>query len=59
VAAGPLAATPIDANGYPATYILAGSFSLLAAALVLFLRPSAAVHPVMRPALASGEVPKT
>jgi hypothetical protein len=59
VAAGPLAAALIDANGYPATYIRAGSFSLLAAALVLFLRQPAAVHSVMQPALASGEAPKT
>ena len=57
VAAGPLAAALIDANGYPATYVLAGSFSLLAAALVLFLRQPTAV-PAIRPTLA-GEASKT
>jgi MFS family permease len=57
VAAGPIAAALIDANGYPATYLLAGSFSLLAAVLILFLRQPTAV-PAMRPALA-GEASKT
>jgi MFS family permease len=38
VCAGPLAAALIDANGYPASYVLAGSLSLLAGVLVLFLR---------------------
>jgi hypothetical protein len=36
---------------YPATYVLAGSFSLLAAVLILLLRQPTAV-PAMRPALA-------
>ena len=53
----PIAAALIDANGYPATYVLAGSFSLLAAVLILFLRQPTAV-PAMRPALA-GETSKT
>jgi MFS family permease len=38
VCAGPLGAALIDANGYPASYLLAGSLSLLAGVLVLFLR---------------------
>jgi len=57
VAAGPLAAALIDANGYPATYILAGSFALLAGVLILFLRQPTAV-PARHPALAA-EAPKT
>jgi len=57
VAAGPIAAALIDANGYPATYVLAGSFALLAGVLILFLRQPTAV-PAMRPALA-GETSKT
>ena len=44
-------------TGTPATYVLAGSFSLLAAVLILFLRQPTAV-PAMRPALA-GETSKT
>jgi len=57
VAAGPLAAALIDANGYPATYVLASSFALLAGVLILFLRQPTAV-PTMRPVLA-GEASKT
>jgi len=59
VAAGPLAAALIDANGYPATYILAGSFALLAAVLILFLRQPTAVPSALRPALAGGGATKT
>ena len=47
----------IDANGSPATYILAGSFALLAGVLILFLRQPTAL-PAMQPALA-GEASKT
>ena len=57
MAAGPIAAALIDANGYPATYILAGSFALLAGVLILFLRQPTAV-PARQPALAA-EAPKT
>ena len=53
---GAVAAGPI-ANGYPATYVLAGSFSLLAAVLILFLRQPTAV-PAVQPAMA-GEASKT
>ena len=56
VAAGPIAAALIDANGYPATYILAGSFALLAGVLILFLRQPTAV-PARQPALAA-EAPR-
>ncbi len=59
VAAGPLAAALIDANGYPATYVLAGSFALVAAVLILFLRQPAAVPSALQPALAGGEATKT
>lgn len=56
VAAGPLAATLIDAFGYPATYLLAGSFALLSAVLVLFLRPPGRVRSPV-PAAVAGAPP--
>jgi len=50
VAAGPLAAALIDSNGYPSTYLLAGTLSLLAGVLLVFLRrptvPAARTAPV-------------
>jgi MFS family permease len=38
VLAGPVGAAIIDGQGYPATYVLAGSLSLLAGVLIVFLR---------------------
>ena len=58
VAAGPLAATLIDAFGYPATYILAGSFALLAAVLVVFLRQPGRVHAAAPAAVAEASGPR-
>jgi MFS family permease len=49
VIAGPVGAAIIDGMGYPATYVLAGSLSLLAGALVLFLRRPATVADVAAP----------
>jgi MFS family permease len=43
VIAGPVGAAIIDGMGYPATYVLAGSLSLVAGALILFLRRPMAV----------------
>jgi MFS family permease len=49
VIAGPVGAAIIDGMGYPATYVLAGSLSLLAGGLVLFLRRPATVAEVAAP----------
>ena len=49
VIAGPVGAAIIDGMGYPATYVLAGSLSLLAGGLVLFLRRPATVADVAAP----------
>jgi len=54
VLAGPVGAAIIDSQGYPATYVLAGSLSLLAGVLVFFLRrPSSVPVTVPRAAAAS------
>ena len=49
VIAGPVGAAIIDGMGYPATYVLAGSLSLVAGVLVLFLRRPATVADVAAP----------
>ena len=55
VIAGPVGAAIIDGQGYPATYVLAGSLSLLAAVLIVFLRRPApvAAKPAALPVAAS------
>jgi MFS family permease len=49
VIAGPVGAAIIDGMGYPATYVLAGSLSLVAGVLILFLRRPVAVADVTAP----------
>lgn len=49
VIAGPVGAAIIDGMGYPATYVLAGSLSLVAGVLVLFLRRPDTVADVAAP----------
>jgi len=54
VLAGPVGAAIIDSQGYPATYVLAGSLSLLAGVLVFFLRrPSSVPDVALRRAAAA------
>jgi MFS family permease len=53
VIAGPVGAAIIDGMGYPPTYVLAGSLSLLAGVLILFLRrPGVEVARASTPAAA-------
>jgi MFS family permease len=49
VIAGPVGAAIIDGMGYPATYVLAGSLSLVAGVLVVFLRRPTTVADVAAP----------
>jgi MFS family permease len=49
VLAGPVGAAIIDGMGYPATYVLAGSLSLLAGVLIVFLRRPSPVADLAAP----------
>ena len=57
VLAGPVGAAIIDSQGFPATYVLAGSLSLLAGVLVLFLHRPERVPQVAVPRTATASPP--
>ena len=57
VLAGPVGAAIIDSQGYPATYVLAGSLSLVAGVLILFLRRPETVPATVVPQPAAASPP--